>query len=370
VSASPPGQLTVRHDLRSSARFTVTTLTGIIALNLGGIAVGTESGSPGFLDFLWLVLLAITGTGFLTWFARARRNTASYGPDRVRAYPQWTVAGWLCPVAAAWIPYQVTAEILRASSFPASPVPLPAGVRSPAALVRWWWALWTAMWAAWWAFLVAYLMASDDGWGVTTPQVLLDLAFQLLSSAAAGCAIAVVLVVGRLQAQRAAEPAIPAQRLPRSSPPGLMAAVIALTAIASPFLLVALFIAGQDTAGVLLPPADLAPTTAEITGTWHAGDGGVIVFDRDGQFTATGLTMDLSIGAGPTATRWSGTGTWQAGGACDGSAPGICLTVDETPQANTNRQDGWTQGRASSPVLLLPAGDNSGYTYELKKQAG
>jgi len=46
-----------------------------------------------------------------------------------------------------------------------------------------------------------------------------------------------------------------------------VAAAAALTVLAAPFLLLMLFIAGQDTASVLLPPADLAPTTADITGT-------------------------------------------------------------------------------------------------------
>jgi len=369
VAGFPRGQIRVRRDLRANACVTVTMLAGIITLNLAGIAAGTARDRPGYLDIVWLVLLGITGIVFLTWFARARRNTASYGPNRVRAYPEWTIAGWLCPIACAWIPYKITAEILWASSMPASAVPLPASVRSATALVRSWWALWIGMWVALWAFLVAYLMASGDGWGVTTPQVLLDLAFQLLSTAAAACAIVVVLAITRLQAQRAAEPVAPSQRLPRSAPRGLVAAAAALTVLAAPFLLFTLFIAGQDTASVLLPPADLAPTTAEITGTWHASDGGVIVFSGDGHFTATGLSMNLANGDAPTATRWSGTGTWQTGGACDASAPGICLTTGSSPQASYS-EDGWTQGPASSPILLLPAADygSSGYAYELRRR--
>lgn len=119
---------------------------------------------------------------------------------------------------------------------------------------------------------------------------------------------------------------------------------------------------------MLLPPADLAPTTAEITEAWHASDGGVIVFSGDGHFTATGLSMNLASGDAPTATRWSGTGTWQTGGACDASAPGICLSTGSSSQASYS-EDGWTQGPASSPLLLLPAADygSSGYIYELRK---
>lgn len=254
VPGFPAGQMAVRRDLRAKARITITMLAGIITLNLAGIAAGTAMDWPGLLDMVWLGLLGITGIVFLAWFAQARKNTASYGPDRVRAYPQWTVAGWLCPIACAWIPRQITAEILRASSIPASAMPLPASVRSATALLRWWWTLWIAMWAALWAFLVIYLAAGTRGWGVTTPQVLLDLVFQLLSIAAASCAIAVVLVITRLQAQRAAEPGALSQRPPRSAPRGLTAASITLTVLASPFLLVTLAESSYSTATGSSPP--------------------------------------------------------------------------------------------------------------------
>jgi hypothetical protein len=368
VPGVPPGPVTVRQDVRGRARATVVTLAVIITLNLAGIAAGTAMDWPGLLDEVWLVLLGITGIVFLTWFGRARRNTATYGPDRVRSYPEWTIAGWLCPVACAWIPYRITAEILRASSIPASATPVPVSVPSATVLLRWWWTLWIGMWVALWAFLVVYLRASNSGWGVTTPQVLLDLAFQLLSIAAAACTIAVVVVITRLQVQRAAEPDVPSGQLPKSAPRGLMAATAAAAILASPFLLFALFIGAQDTTSLLLTPADLAPATAQITGTWHASDGGVLVFSGNGQFTATGLSMNLANGDAPTVTRWSGTGTWQTGGACDASAPGICLTTQSGPAA-TYSEDGWTEGPASSPILLLPAADygSSGYTYEFRK---
>lgn len=368
VPGVPPGPATVRQDMRGQAGATVVMLAVIITLNLAGVAAGTAMDWPGLLDEVWLVLLGITGIVFLTWFAQARKNTATYGPDRVGNYPEWTIAGWLCPIACAWIPYQITAEILRASSIPASATPLPVSVPSATALLRWWWTLWTGMWAALWAFLVTYLTASNSGRGVTAPQVLLDLAFQLLSIAAAACTIAVVVVITRLQAQRAAEPDVPPGQLPKPAPRGLMAATAAVAVLASPFLLFALFTGAQDTTSLLLTPAGLAPTTAQITGTWHASDGGVLVFSSNGQFTATGLSMNLANGDAPAVTRWSGTGTWQTAEACDASAPGICLTTQSGPAAIYS-EDGWTEGPASSPILLLPAANygSSGYTYEFRK---
>jgi len=46
----------------------------------------------------------------------------------------------------------------------------------------------------------------------------------------------------------------------------------------------------------------------------------------------------------------------------------ICLTTGSSPQASY-LEDGWTEGPASSPILLLPAGDYgpSGYAYEFRK---
>src|SRR4029453_10760026 len=40
-------------------------------------------------------------------------NAASYRPGRSGAYPDWTVAGWIVPVASLWVPYRITADIWR-----------------------------------------------------------------------------------------------------------------------------------------------------------------------------------------------------------------------------------------------------------------
>jgi hypothetical protein len=91
------------------------------------------------------------------------------------------------------------------------------------------------------------------------------------------------------------------------------------------------------------------------------------VFTSDGRFTAARLSVNLAQGGAPATAPWSGDGTWQTGGACDGSAPGICLTIGDS------EEDGWTQGAASSPVLLLPVTpsgqdyDAYGYNDEFRK---
>jgi hypothetical protein len=356
-----------RHDLRVPAKITVGLLVAVMTLNLAGIAAGTREDQPGRLDGLWVLLLGGTGISFLRWFVLARRNSASYGPDRVRVYATWTAAGWLCPGVSLWVPFRITAEILRSSAIPVHTGTMPAGGTPRAALLRWWWAMWIGMWLVLWAFVVAYLQADLNAQGVTAVQEVLDLAFQLLSIGAAACAIAVVVAISRHQAQRAAESVTSSQRLPAAAPAGMRWAAGAVAIIAAPLLGVTVLIGARDTAGPFLPPADLAPTASEVTGTWHASDGGTLVFTSDGQFTAVRLSVNLAQGGTPATASWSGDGTWQTGGACDGSGPGICLTVGDSDE------DGWTSGAASSPVLLLPVTppgqdyDAYGYNDEFRK---
>ncbi len=357
-----------RRDLRGPARTSVALLIMIIALNLAGLVSSAADDWPGRFDELWMVLSAVTGIVFLQWFAAARSNTATYGPGCIGAHPDWTVAGWLVPVASLWIPYQITAGILRAGERPTAHTADSPGGGARVALLRWWWALWLGMWLALWSFMVVYLMASSKGWGVTPAQQWLDLAFQLLSIGAAACAIAVVATITRRQAQRAAEPVVQPETVPSAAPAGLVPATLAALVVLSPFLLITLMFAARDTTSLMMDPADLAPSAAEMAGTWHASDGGILVFTRDGRFTATGLSVDLAADGAPTATRWSGNGTWRTGGACDGGAPGICLTIGQSAI-----EDGWTEGAGSSPILLLPAVpagedyDASGYVYQFRK---
>lgn len=358
-----------RRDLHRPARAATALLAAIIAVNAAGIAWGTAGDWPGHFDELWILLCAVTGVVFLAWFAVARENAAGYCPGRGGAYPDWTLAGWIVPVASLWVPYRIMAGILGSSTRPAAgTADTPGCGRAQIMLLRWWWTLWLAMWLAFWSFVTAYLTASGKGWGVTAAQQVLDLAFQLLSIGAAACAIAVVATITRHQAQRAAEPVFQPPKVPRVFPAWLAAGIAVIAAICSPFLPVTLFIAARDTTSLILAPADLAPSRAEIVGTWHAADGGGLAFTRDGRFTATGLSVNLVAGGTPTAKRWSGHGTWQTGGACDRSAPGICLTIGVA-----GTEDGWTEGAPSSPMLLLPAApagqdyDASGYTYEFRK---
>ena len=331
-------------NLGSLAVVTITGLSLTAVISGADLFLDLAHQWPGSLVGVWLIATLLTGLFFLIWFSRARTNTASYGPGRVTRYPDWTMAGWVCPVAWFWVPYRVTAEILTASARPAAGTlgRLAAGPAA-VALLRTWWTAWLATWAAGWSFIVVYAMNGDLG--VTRSQRLLDLAYDLLSIVAGGCAVAVVAIITRLQARRSAEPVFPSGVIPRAGPPAVL---VLSTFLLAPPVLLAVF--ATATSGWLLTPAALTPTRAEIVGTWRADDGGTLVFYPDGMFSATGLSADLSAGGTEVTTRWSGAGQWQISDTCADSAPGVCLTVSLAGPS----EDAWTVGVPWSPAMILP----------------
>jgi len=357
------GRPAPRRDLRPAADLTVAGLALTIAASAADLFLDVAHDWPGSLAGVWLILTLGTGVLFLVWFSGARANTASYGPGRIRRCRDWTLAGWVCPVAAFWVPFLISAEILDASARPATgTADGDHAASNMVTVLRAWWALWLGTWVAWWCFVVDYVIA-DSGSGVTTSQRLLGGAADLLSISAAGCAIAVIAMITRLQASRAAEPAFPSgTRLDARRAWALSLIGIPLV----PVVLVTLF--GIATSGWLLPPAGLTPTQSEVVGTWRAGDGGTLVFYPDGSFSASRLTVDPGTGI-TVSTPWSGSGQWTIpAGACDGSAPGVCLSTDPP----VSSEDGWTEGSPASLTMVLPASYpgqtyDTGYNYQFWK---
>lgn len=353
-----------RQNLRPAADLTVAGLAFTIAVSGGDIFLDVARDWPGSLTGVWLIFTLGTGVPFLFWFSSARANTATYGPGRIRRYRDWTLAGWVCLVAGLWVPYVISAEILRASARPAAGTadgPPPAS--DIVTVLRAWWTLWLGSWLAWWCFVIYYVIGSDSGSGVTTSQRLLGTAFDLLSTGAAGCAIAVITIITRLQARRATEQAF----LPDTSPDGRRGWALSLTGIPLvPAVLITLF--SIATSGFLLTPADLTPTQSEIVGTWRASDGGILVFYPDGLFSAIRLSVDPLTGT-TVSTPWSGSGDWTiSAGACDGSAPGVCLATDPP----VSSEDAWTEGSPASLTMVLPASYpgqtyDTGYNYDFSK---
>jgi uncharacterized protein DUF4328 len=83
------------------------------------------------LDGTGNALTMLTGVVFVIWFRRARINAAASGWPQRRAVG-WTFWGWLVPVANLFVPFQLMADIWRAS--------LPEGSRRKTAwLPGLWW---------------------------------------------------------------------------------------------------------------------------------------------------------------------------------------------------------------------------------------
>jgi hypothetical protein len=347
--------VTPRRDLRWPARVTVWALTINIALSATDIYRDVAHDSRSSLTGLWLILTLGTAVPFLTWFARARANTVSYGPGRVSRYREWTIAGWVCLATWFWLPYKIIAETLGASVRPAAGTPAPAGAgQARVAVLRTWWAMWLGTWLAGWSFAIVrfengWVVHFDNGYSdLVKSRQLLELAFQVLSIGAAAGAISVVTIITRLQTRRAAEPVLPSDAVSLAGPawPYLPTALSA--ALLVPVWLVSLF--AQAMTAWLLSPPEVMLTRSEIVGTWRASDGATLVFYPDGWFTAARLPVDPAADGLEVSAPWSGAGQWTISpGACDGSAPGVCLTV------GPSSEDGWTEGTPSSPLIDLPA---------------
>jgi hypothetical protein len=213
----PP--LRPRKDAGSLGYATIILLSLVIVVNVVGafvvLTAGPEVGlAAAVVNVMWVMATGVTGIFFLAWLCRARMTAASYGPGCVGAYRTWTVAGWLCPVVNLWVPYRILADVLRASDRPdpdalpilAAPPRHPAGVTA----LRGWCVAWHGMW------LVLLSAVVDNG--ITASAWLPDLAFQLLSIAAAVSAIAVITTVTRGQDRRASDPYFRPVRFPQAAP--------------------------------------------------------------------------------------------------------------------------------------------------------
>ncbi len=102
------------------------------------------------------------GIALIVWLWRARINSERMGGAAAhRRARGWVVNGWVIPVGALWIPYQVVSDVWRASA-PRRSV--------PATLVRAWWAL----------FVVANFVVKPMQWRVSRH---LDSEHQVLTNA-------------------------------------------------------------------------------------------------------------------------------------------------------------------------------------------
>jgi hypothetical protein len=320
-------------------------LAAAAAVSAAGLAANIGTGWPGRWMGLWADVSAVAGVFFLRWLTRARSNADSYGAG-LRDWQGWEVGAWLCPVANLWIPFRITADILRASTRAGdgSGQILAARDTPGIGLIRAWWALWLGMWLAFWGFAHSYVKANDNGLGITTGQRVWDMVFELLSIGAAACAAAVVVTITRRQARRAPDPVHEREGFPWIVPVGWLALGCApLVAVVAPLV-------ARPLAGGTLAPAEVSLTRQETVGQWHAADGGVLIFSPDGTFTAKNLSVNLATGEPAGTFRWSGAGTWQPPG--PGDAPWVSLTLGQEDDGV-----GFTIGTPTSPAMLVQMGE-------------
>ncbi|HEX9032044.1 MAG TPA: DUF4328 domain-containing protein [Streptosporangiaceae bacterium] len=105
----------------------------VVVVRLNGYSTGSTWGRPWFYRVTdgEGVLAALI---FLLWFRRARINAESSGWYQRRGR-DWTIAGWIVPVVSLWFPFQIMADIWRAS--------LPPEQRQQTAdLPGLWWTTW------------------------------------------------------------------------------------------------------------------------------------------------------------------------------------------------------------------------------------
>ena len=94
------------------------------------------------LGLLSVGVLIGTGITFLMWFHRVRANLPALGITDARWSPGWAVGWWFVPIMSLFRPYQIAAEIWRASDPVATPVDWRTRPVPP--LLGWWWALFVA----------------------------------------------------------------------------------------------------------------------------------------------------------------------------------------------------------------------------------
>lgn len=77
-----------------------------------------------------LLATVAAGVAFLIWVARVRGNAVLIaGEQSQRRSHGWAIGGWVCPIVNLWFPYQIMADIYRASAR-----------RAGSQIVGWWWA--------------------------------------------------------------------------------------------------------------------------------------------------------------------------------------------------------------------------------------
>jgi hypothetical protein len=98
--------------------------------------------ATGIMSVAGLVALLVTAVIFIRWLLQARRNVVALGARGLVHSREWATWGWFIPIINLFRPYQVVAEIWRASDPVAERPPVPKG--GVPAMLPVWWGCWVA----------------------------------------------------------------------------------------------------------------------------------------------------------------------------------------------------------------------------------
>lgn len=95
----------------------------------------------GLVGIATIVVLVVTAVLFIRWLAQARRNAEALGGRGMEHAPGWVAWGWFIPILNLFRPYEVIAEIWRASEPGPDRRSHPLADSTPP-FMRAWWAAW------------------------------------------------------------------------------------------------------------------------------------------------------------------------------------------------------------------------------------
>jgi hypothetical protein len=138
-----------------------------------------------------------TGVFFLIWIYRAHKNLKALGATDLKYSPGWAIGGFFIPVLNIVRPYQVVAEIWRASAPNARRSGSVWSSESTPVFIGLWWGLWLLS-----GFLDSIAVVMLFGAGQTDQMLVASryrIVYYLTSVACAALAMAVVLKINARQ---------------------------------------------------------------------------------------------------------------------------------------------------------------------------
>ena len=95
----------------------------------------------GLISIFQILIYLIAGILFLVWVHRANKNLHYFEKPILRFTPGWAVGWFFVPFMNLYRPYQVIAEVAKASDPEVNPTFNRVENEPTPAIIKWWWAL-------------------------------------------------------------------------------------------------------------------------------------------------------------------------------------------------------------------------------------